>query len=85
MNPWLVAGDPAVDGFEGSHLVFVGAGSDPFETITYAVKYVSSLNASISFHFCIWFRYLMFVLFHLHRSVEKHLQTFAHRDRKKVA
>ncbi|XP_023525173.1 probable galactinol--sucrose galactosyltransferase 1 [Cucurbita pepo subsp. pepo] len=51
----LESGDPAVDGFEGSHLVFVGAGSDPFETITYAVK-----------------------------SVEKHLQTFAHRDRKKM-
>lgn len=51
----LESGDPGVNGFEGSHLVFVGAGSDPFETITYAVK-----------------------------SVEKHLQTFAHRERKKM-
>ncbi|KAG7025001.1 putative galactinol--sucrose galactosyltransferase 1 [Cucurbita argyrosperma subsp. argyrosperma] len=51
----LESGDPAVDGFEGSHLVFVAAGSDPFDTITYAVK-----------------------------SVENHLQTFAHRERKKV-
>lgn len=31
-------GDPAVDGFEGNHLVFVGAGSDPFDVITDSVK-----------------------------------------------
>lgn len=31
-------GDPAVDGFEGNHLVFVGAGSDPFGVITDSVK-----------------------------------------------
>lgn len=33
-------GDPAVDSFEGSHLVFVAAGNDPFDVITNAVKYV---------------------------------------------
>lgn len=26
--------------FDGSHMVFVGAGSDPFDVITNAVKYV---------------------------------------------
>ncbi|THF98073.1 probable galactinol--sucrose galactosyltransferase 1 [Camellia sinensis] len=51
----LESGDPAVDGFEGSHLVYVGAGSDPFDVITSAVK-----------------------------TVERHLQTFCHRDRKKM-
>lgn len=51
----LESGDPAVTGFEGSHLVFVAAGSDPFEVITNAVK-----------------------------TVEKHLQTFSHRERKKM-
>ncbi|XP_042500149.1 probable galactinol--sucrose galactosyltransferase 1 [Macadamia integrifolia] len=51
----LESGDPAVDGFEGSHLVFVAAGSDPFDVITNAVK-----------------------------SVEKHLQTFSHREKKKM-
>ena len=30
--------DPAVDEFEGSHLVFVGAGLNPFDVITRAVK-----------------------------------------------
>lgn len=35
------SGDPAVESFEGTHLVFVGAGSDPFEVITNAVKYVN--------------------------------------------
>ncbi|KAI6690747.1 hypothetical protein NL676_027575 [Syzygium grande] len=51
----LESGDPAVTGFEGSHLVFVAAGPDPFEVITNAVK-----------------------------TVEKHLQTFSHRERKKM-
>ncbi|RVW50133.1 putative galactinol--sucrose galactosyltransferase 1 [Vitis vinifera] len=51
----LESGDPAVDGFEGSHLVFVAAGSNPFDVITNAVK-----------------------------TVEKHLQTFSHRDKKKM-
>lgn len=32
------SGDPAVESFEGTHLVFVGAGSDPFEVITNSVK-----------------------------------------------
>lgn len=32
-------GDPAVKDFEGSHLVFVAAGPDPFDAITNAVKY----------------------------------------------
>ncbi|KAG8385960.1 hypothetical protein BUALT_Bualt03G0099500 [Buddleja alternifolia] len=51
----LESGDPAVQEFEGSHLVFVAAGSDPFDVIANAVK-----------------------------SVEGHLQTFSHRDRKKM-
>ncbi|KAM6579173.1 hypothetical protein CsatA_002947 [Cannabis sativa] len=51
----LESGDPDVQDFEGSHLVFVGAGSDPFDVITNAVK-----------------------------TVEKHLQTFCHRERKKM-
>ncbi|BBH04453.1 seed imbibition 1 [Prunus dulcis] len=51
----LESGAPAVDGFEGNHLVFVGAGSDPFGVITDSVK-----------------------------TVEKHLQTFSHRERKKM-
>ncbi|KAK8490547.1 hypothetical protein V6N11_055774 [Hibiscus sabdariffa] len=51
----LESGDPAVDEFEGNHLVFAAAGSDPFEVITNAVK-----------------------------SVEKHLKTFSHRERKKM-
>lgn len=38
MKIWVFAGDPDVDGFEGSHLVFVGAGSDPFDVITDTVK-----------------------------------------------
>ncbi|MBA0632485.1 hypothetical protein Godav_001215 [Gossypium davidsonii] len=52
----LESGDPAVDEFEGNHLVFMAAGSDPFDVITNAVK-----------------------------SVEKHLQMFSHRERKKVS
>ncbi|MQL78327.1 hypothetical protein Taro_010769 [Colocasia esculenta] len=32
----LESGDPAVDGFQGSHLVFVAAGEDPFDVITNA-------------------------------------------------
>ncbi|XP_010272515.1 PREDICTED: probable galactinol--sucrose galactosyltransferase 1 [Nelumbo nucifera] len=51
----LESGDPAVDGFEGSRLVFVGAGLDPFDAITNTVK-----------------------------TVEKHLQTFSHREKKKM-
>ncbi|KAI3820437.1 hypothetical protein L1987_07984 [Smallanthus sonchifolius] len=51
----LESGDPAVKDFEGSHLVFVAAGPDPFDAITNAVK-----------------------------SVERHLQTFSHRERKKM-
>jgi hypothetical protein len=35
------SGDPAVESFEGTHLVYVGAGSDPFEVITNAVKYAN--------------------------------------------
>ncbi|KAK3009637.1 LOW QUALITY PROTEIN: hypothetical protein RJ639_015176 [Escallonia herrerae] len=49
------SGDPDVQEFEGSHQVFVAAGSDPFDVITNAVK-----------------------------TVERHLQTFCHRERKKV-
>ncbi|KAK3122046.1 hypothetical protein QOZ80_8BG0664440 [Eleusine coracana subsp. coracana] len=51
----LESGDPAVESFEGSHLVFVGAGLDPFEVITNSVK-----------------------------TVERHLQTFSHREKKKM-
>ncbi|XP_021319923.1 probable galactinol--sucrose galactosyltransferase 1 isoform X1 [Sorghum bicolor] len=51
----LESGDPDVESFEGSHLVFVGAGSDPFEVITNSVK-----------------------------VVERHLQTFSHREKKKM-
>ncbi|GAB4849822.1 flavodoxin-like fold protein [Ancistrocladus abbreviatus] len=51
----LESGDPAVEGFEGTHLVYVAAGSDPFDVITDAVK-----------------------------NVERHLQTFSHRERKKM-
>ncbi|KAG1327379.1 putative galactinol--sucrose galactosyltransferase 1 [Cocos nucifera] len=51
----LESGDPAVEAFEGTHLVFVGAGSDPFEVIKDAAK-----------------------------TVERHLQTFSHRERKKM-
>ncbi|KAG6407374.1 hypothetical protein SASPL_130363 [Salvia splendens] len=36
----LESGDPAVQEFDGSHMVFVGAGSDPFDVITSAVKIV---------------------------------------------
>ncbi|GAB2234799.1 hypothetical protein Drorol1_Dr00004065 [Drosera rotundifolia] len=50
-----IVGDPAVDGFEGLNLVYVAAGSDPFDVIANAVK-----------------------------SVERHLQTFSHRERKKM-
>ncbi|MED6208514.1 flavodoxin-like fold protein [Stylosanthes scabra] len=49
------SGCPSVEEFEGTHLVFIGAGSDPYEVITNAVK-----------------------------TVEKHLQTFSHRERKKM-
>lgn len=51
----LESGDPDVESFQGSHLVFVGAGSDPFEVITSSVK-----------------------------AVERHLQTFSHREKKKM-
>ncbi|KAF8654475.1 hypothetical protein HU200_061665 [Digitaria exilis] len=51
----LESGDPDVESFEGTHLVFVGAGSDPFEVITSSVK-----------------------------AVERHLQTFSHREKKKM-
>ncbi|CAA0821392.1 Probable galactinol--sucrose galactosyltransferase 1 [Striga hermonthica] len=51
----LESGDPAVQEFDGSRLVYVAAGSDPFDVITNAVK-----------------------------TVEGHLQTFSHRERKKM-
>ncbi|KAI3935930.1 hypothetical protein MKW92_035369 [Papaver armeniacum] len=51
----LESGDPSVERFEGSHLVYVAAGSDPFDVITNAVK-----------------------------AVERHLQTFSHREKKKM-
>lgn len=51
----LESGDPAVQEFDGSHLVYVAAGSEPFDVITNAVK-----------------------------AVEGHLQTFSHRERKKM-
>ncbi|XP_040966576.1 probable galactinol--sucrose galactosyltransferase 1 [Gossypium hirsutum] len=51
----LESGDPDVDQFKGSHLVFVAAGSDPYDVITNSVK-----------------------------TVEKHLQTFSHREKKKM-
>lgn len=51
----LESGDPAVQDFDGSRMVFVGVGSDPFDVITNAVK-----------------------------TVEGHLQTFNHRERKKM-
>ncbi|GAB2242814.1 hypothetical protein Droror1_Dr00019589 [Drosera rotundifolia] len=52
---YMESGDPAVDGFEGTNLVYVAAGSDPFDVIANAVK-----------------------------SAERHLQTFSHRERKKM-
>ncbi|GLU24063.1 hypothetical protein SLE2022_400290 [Rubroshorea leprosula] len=55
MEICLESGDPAVDEFEGSHLVFVAAGSDPFDVIT------SSMT-----------------------TIEKHLETFSHRESKKT-
>ncbi|KAG2579573.1 probable galactinol--sucrose galactosyltransferase 1 [Panicum virgatum] len=51
----LESGDPDVESFEGTHLVFVSAGSDPFEVITNSIK-----------------------------AVERHLQTFSHREKKKM-
>nr|CAD1826631.1 unnamed protein product [Ananas comosus var. bracteatus] len=51
----LESGDPAVESFEGTHLVFVAAGSDPFEVVTDAVK-----------------------------TIERHLQTFSRREKKKM-
>ncbi|TYG72166.1 hypothetical protein ES288_D05G458100v1 [Gossypium darwinii] len=51
----ILEGDPDVDQFKGSHLVFVAAGSDPYDVITNSVK-----------------------------TVEKHLQTFSHREKKKM-
>ncbi|KAJ3677562.1 hypothetical protein LUZ60_003286 [Juncus effusus] len=51
----LESGDPAVDSFQGTHIVFVGAGPDPFEVITNAVK-----------------------------TVERHMGTFSHREKKKM-
>lgn len=38
--------------FEGSHLVFVAAGSDPFDVITNAVKYVLSSSFLQLFLIC---------------------------------
>ncbi|CAI8587081.1 unnamed protein product [Vicia faba] len=49
------SGCPDMEEFDGTHLVFIGAGSDPYEVITNAVK-----------------------------TVEKHLKTFFHRERKKM-
>lgn len=51
----LESGDPAVETYEGTHSVFVAAGTDPFEVITSAIK-----------------------------AVERHSQTFAHRERKRL-
>lgn len=51
----LESGCPEVEQFDGTHLVYVAAASDPFHLITNAVK-----------------------------SVERHLQTFCHREKKKM-
>jgi len=37
-----------VQDFEGSHLVYVAAGPDPFDVITNAVKYVLVLSFMVS-------------------------------------
>ena len=34
----VIAGCPDVEEFDGTHLVFIGAGTDPYEVITNAVK-----------------------------------------------
>lgn len=36
----LESGDPAIDTFDGSHLVFAASGSNPFDVVTFAVKTV---------------------------------------------
>ncbi|KAG2577995.1 probable galactinol--sucrose galactosyltransferase 1 [Panicum virgatum] len=36
----LESGDPDVESFKGTHLVFIGAGWDPFEVITNSMKAV---------------------------------------------
>jgi len=37
----MIVGCPDVEEFDGTQLVFIGAGSDPYEVITNAVKLVS--------------------------------------------
>lgn len=34
----LIVGCPDVEGFDGTNLVFIGAGPDPYQVITNAVK-----------------------------------------------
>ncbi|GER33900.1 alkaline alpha-galactosidase seed imbibitionprotein [Striga asiatica] len=70
----LESGDPAVQEFDGSRLVYVAAGSDPFDVITNAVKYVP-----LSVFFCSYEN-----ICNICRTVEGHLQTFSHRERKKM-
>ncbi|KAK6947145.1 Glycosyl hydrolases 36 [Dillenia turbinata] len=40
----LESGDPDAEGFEGSHLVFVAAGADPFQVIANAVNFANRLT-----------------------------------------
>ena len=86
MFVWL--GDPTVDQFKGDHLVFVAAGSDPFDVITKAIKSVTfSLLKILHFSFAsriLVLRRISLSFNDLCRAVEQHLQTFSHRERKKV-
>jgi negative regulator of replication initiation len=52
---FVFAGDKAVETSQGTHLVYVHAGTNPFEVIRQSVK-----------------------------AVERHMQTFHHREKKKV-
>ena len=47
------SGCPSVQGFEGTHLVFMAAGNDPFDVITNAVKYICRSTTLI------WFFYVL--------------------------
>jgi len=48
-----IAGCPDVEGFDGNHLVYVAAGSDPFDVVTDAVKLVNLTSILLLFEFIV--------------------------------
>ncbi len=87
---FVFAGDPNVQTLHGLHALYINAGSDPFQVITDAVRWVSSPFYSSIQCFdtfsanCKGWLDWQWICLGCVSAVESHLGTFVHRDKKKV-